>query len=58
MVLTLQRLTNLNYEQLNSKSDDDFDPRVFGFDVNPEPMKLPSYANSINATLVTTSPLN
>lgn len=35
-ILTLQKLTSIaNYEELNSKSDDDFIPSQFGFDLNP-----------------------
>ena len=35
-ILTLQKLSNiLNYKELNSKSDDDFNPAQFGFDADP-----------------------
>ncbi|TNV85673.1 hypothetical protein FGO68_gene10543 [Halteria grandinella] len=41
-ILTLQKLSNIqNYQELNSKSDDDFHPAQFGFDANPPvPEKL------------------
>jgi hypothetical protein len=35
-VLTLQKLSSIqNYQELNSKSDDDFIPENFGFDPHP-----------------------